>query len=377
MLIKGAKVYTGTNNIPKVLDVLVENGRIKKVAPNIRHTGGEVFDASAYSLMPGIIDTSSRLGLITSGIRWEGNDSSENSENNLSRFSAKDSYNAFDESIKEASKSGITTAVVTSGENSVIGAKSCAIKTTGGAFAPSVVSDFCDLPVTFGNHPKRLNDKAEFPRSRMGIVSILRSALIEASLYGESKLKNGTSLSSYNESHEAMLKVIKGEVPLKVLAYKHQDILTAIRIQKEFGIKMILNQCVEAYSAIGEIAASGLPVVVGNYLVPIGDYEELGRKMDMPAALEEHGVKFSFSTHTQEIGYSFMAINAGLMVNYGLSEETALKALTIDAAKIFGLEQRIGSIEEGKDADLLILDGKPLYSNTKVIKTMINGQWID
>ena len=325
--------------------------------------------------MPGIIDCSSRLGLITSGMRWEGNDSAENSENNMARLSAADGYNSLDESIEQSRCGGITTAVIATAGNSVIGAKSCAVKTNGKPVSKSMISGFCDLPVTFGNHPKRLNDNGEFPRSRMGIVSILRSALLDAGAYGEKLARGSLDEKEYNPTHEAFLSVLRGDVPLKICAYKGQDILTAIRIQKEFGIRVILNQCTESCEVIDEIEKSGLPVIVGNYLVPVGDYEELGRRMDMPAMLENHGITIGLSTHNQEIGYGFMAISAALLVNYGLSEDKTLRALTIDAAGIFGLDKRLGSIEKGKDADLLILDGEPLYSMTRILKTMIDGKW--
>ncbi|MGL6201488.1 MAG: amidohydrolase family protein [Lachnospiraceae bacterium] len=368
MLIHNAKVYTMKDDEAITADILVRDGKIVEVAGGIKADGEELFDASGYVIMPGIIDTSSRLGLVTSGMRWEGDDSAENSENDISRLSCADGFNCLDESIVQARHGGITTAIVTSAETSVIGAKSCAIKTTGETVSRSLVSDFCDLSVNFGNHPKRLNDRGEFPRSRMGIVSILRSALLEAKAYGEKEAE-------YNPGYEALLRVLDGEIPLKVCAYKCQDILTAIRIQKEFGVRMILNQCTEAYMVGDEIANSDLPVILGNYLVPVGDYEELGRRMDMAAELENYSIRLGISTHTQEIGYGFMAVNAALLVSYGLSEQAAMAALTIDAARIFGLDNRLGSIEKGKDADLLLLDGKPLYSMTSIVKTMINGVW--
>lgn len=377
MLIQNAKIYTmGKNDILNA-DILIRNGKIAKIEPNIDPANELCFDANGCSIMPGIIDASSQLGLHASGMRWEGNESNEKSENNLSHLCAHDGFHPLDESIIQARKGGITTAILTSGEQSVIGAKSSAVKTTGESLEHSLLKEYCDLPVTFGNHPKRLNDRGEFPRSRMGIASILRSALLEAESYAKSQKENGLDETKYSPIHEAMLKVLNGTVPIKLCAYKAQDILAAIRLQKEFGFKMILNQCTEAYAVLDEINEAALPLIVGNYLIPVSDYEELGRRMDMPVQLEKAGLDFAISTHVPDIGYSFMPANAALLVKHGLSEEKAMRTLTIDAAKILGLDERIGSLEEGKDADLLLLDGAPLYSMTNIIKTMINGKWID
>jgi imidazolonepropionase-like amidohydrolase len=379
MLIKNAVIFTMETEREEFLkgDILIEGSKVRKIAPAITAAGEEIFDARGQTIIPGIVDASSRLGLRASGMRWEGDEINEDSENNISDLSVLDGINPLDETFREASRGGITSAVITSGEKSVIGAKSAAIKVRQQPSNPAVLEPFIDIGITFGNHVKRLNDRGEFPRSRMGIAAILRRALVDAEGYGKKKARDEIDEKNYDPKSEAMFKVLEKKVPLKITAYRMDDILTAIRIKEEFSIDIILNQCIEGYKVIEEIAERKIPVIVGQYLLPVGDHEELGRRIDLPVELYRAGIPLAFSTHTEEIGFSFMRINAALAVKNGLPEYEALKALTINPARFFHLDERIGSIKEGKDADLLILDGNPLFSMTRVIKTMVDGIFTD
>jgi imidazolonepropionase-like amidohydrolase len=323
-----------------------------------------------------MIDASSKLGLRVSGMRWEGNEINEESENNISDLSTLDGLHPLDETFREAARGGVTTAVISSGERSVIGAQSAAIKVKQKAAGAIVIDPFTDIALTLGNHVKRLNDRGEFPRSRMGAAAIIRRALKDAESYGDKKARGGIDEKTYDPKSEAMLKVLDQKAPLKITAYRGEDILTAIRIKDEFALNIILNQCLEGYKVIEEIARRDIPVIAGQYLTPVGDEEALGRRLDLPAELCRGGILFAFSTHVEDLGFSFLRINAALAVKNGLPEYEALKALTINPARIYHLEEQIGSIKEGKDADLLFLDGHPLYSMSRVVKTMIDGLFI-
>jgi imidazolonepropionase-like amidohydrolase len=359
-------------------DILIRDGKIIRVGPTepaggLNDGAGEIFDASSYTVIPGLIDASSKLGLRASGMRWEGNEINEESENNIAGLSTLDGLHPLDETFREAARGGITAAVIGSGERSVIGAQSAAVKVKQKAVDSITLDPFTDLSVTLGNHVKRLNDRGEFPRSRMGIAAILRRAFKDAEAYGNTKIRGGIDEKSYDPQSEAMLRVLDRQVPLKITAYRGEDILTAIRIRDEFAVDIILNQCLEGYKALDEIAGRNIPVIVGQYLTPIDDDEARGRRLDLPAELHRRNIPIAFSTHVETLGYSFLRINAALAVKNGLPEYEALKALTINPARFYRLEGCIGSLKASKDADLLILDGHPLYSMTRVLKTMIDG----
>ena len=388
MLIKNALIYTmepeAGETDPLRGDIRIGDGKIIRVTPAGPGNGphgcgedpGEIFDASPYTVIPGLIDASSKLGLRASGMRWEGNELNEESENNIAGLSTLDGLHPLDETFREAARGGITTAVISSGERSVIGAQSAAVKIKQKAVDSITLDPFTDLSVTLGNHVKRLNDRGEFPRSRMGIAAIVHRAIRDAEEYGNKKARNNIDEKNYDPQSESMLRVLDRQIPLKVTAYQGADILTAVRIRDEFAVDIIINQCLEGYKALDEIARRNIPVIVGQYLTPIGDDEARGRRLDLPAELQRRNIPIAFSTHVETLGYSFLRINAALAVKNGLPEYEALKALTINPAGFYRLDKRIGSLKGGKDADLLILDGHPLYSMTRGVKTMIDGGFI-
>ncbi|MDR2740265.1 MAG: hypothetical protein LBB68_10610, partial [Treponema sp.] len=288
MLIKNALIYTmepeaGKTDLRRG-DILIGGGKIIRVTPAGPENGssgggedpGEIFDAFPYTVIPGLIDASSKLGLRTSGMRWERNEVNEESENNIAGLSTLDGLHPLDETFREAARGGITTAVIGSDERSVIGAQSAAIKVKQKAVDSITLDPFTDLNVTLGNYVKRLNDRGEFPRSRMGIAAIVRRAVRDAEEYGNKKAQDKIDEKSYDPQSEAMLQVLDRRIPLKITAYRGEDILTAIRIKDEFTVDIILNQCLEGYKVLDEIAGRNIPVIVGQYLTPIDDDEALG-----------------------------------------------------------------------------------------------------
>ncbi|OLS03109.1 amidohydrolase family protein [Tissierella creatinophila] len=366
LLLKNAKIITVDDENITYGDILIDKGKIKRIGPNICEINAKKIDLKNMIVIPGLIDISTSIGLIESGVKVEVGSSNEKNQDSISGFKVLDGINFKDEYFEEALKSGVTTVVVSSGNLNALGAQSCVIKTGGENLEQRIISSFVDIKATLGDEPKK-------SFSRMGVVNTIRESLVKAKEYMEKKTNDQIEFEDYNAIYESLIPVIKGEIPLKITANRIQDILKAIELKNEFGISIIINGCAEGYMAIDELYQNEIPVILESLLGDNSSIENINRRDDIGNLLCEKGIKTSLSTHHPDINIELLLLSACLMAKNGMEYEDILKSITINPSHTLSLERRIGSIKVEKDADLVVLDGDPFKSMTNIIMTIIDG----
>ncbi len=383
LAIVGGKVLTmaGTEYNPGI--VIVEGATIKAVGkagePGLQiPPGAEVIDAAGKMVMPGLIDAHCHVGIYEEIYREEGDDCNEWTDPVTPHLRAIDGINPEDEGFKDALEGGITTVLTGPGSANVIGGEAIALKTCGRVVDEMVIRAPAGLKIAFGENPKRVyGGQKKMPATRMGTAALLREALVKAQNYLR-KLEQGTEDSEKHPERdlklETLVKVLQKEIPLRAHAHRADDIATAVRIAEEFGVDIVIEHCTEGHKIADFLAAKGIPVVVGPLLTSRSKVELKDRTTATPGVLYRAGVKLALMTDHPVIPLNYLNICAAYAVREGLPEEEALKAVTINAAEICGLDSRVGSLETGKDADIIILSGHPLDIQTRVEKVFINGQ---
>ncbi|WZL73819.1 amidohydrolase family protein [Clostridiaceae bacterium 35-E11] len=375
LLLKNGKIFTMENEKVYYGDILIDKGRIVQMESNIYISDVEVIDLHHQIVLPGLVDGSTHLGLIEAGKKFEGDDTNEKYDLFTPHLNTRDGIYPWDECFAQAIKGGITTVVVSSGNMNVVGSQSCAVKTKSAAMEKMMLASCVDIQVTLGDAPKKWNqNKQESPLSRMGIAHLLRKVLLDAKKYSAKKEKRDVDFESYDPKYEAIQRVITKQCPLKITAHKAQDILTAIQIGKEFGISVMIDYGTESYMVLEELQQANAPVFLGSCLTDQSSPELQNRRIDSGKVLSSAGICTCITTHHPDVSVDLLLLSAAAMVKEGMSYGEALKAITIHPAKALGLDHRIGSIKEGKDADLVVLDGDPFKSMSRVMMTVLNGE---
>jgi imidazolonepropionase-like amidohydrolase len=226
------------------------------------------------------------------------------------------------------------------------------------------------LKAALGENPKRSygSDK-KTPATRMANAAILREALTRAQNYLNKKEPPERDLKM-----EALARVLRREIPLRVHAHRADDIMTALRIAGEFGVELVIEHCTEGHLVARQLAEKNIPVVIGPVITNRAKVEMQGLTLATARTLAEAGVRFAIMTDHPVVPIQYLAASAALVVRGGLSVDHALRAVTIDAARVLGLDKRLGSIETGKDADIVVLNGHPLDIISRVEHVFINGK---
>ncbi len=376
------KVYTAVGEVFANGTILIENGKIVAVGENIDvPAGAEVIDAAGMVVTPGIIDAHTHLGIGEEGIGWEGRDYNEVSDPATPQMRAIDGINPEDEGFRDAIKGGITTVMTGPGSANVIGGENLVMKTHGRTVDEMVILNPCGIKGAFGENPKRVygtRSGFQLPVTRMGTAAVMRDALVKAQNYLDKQKhaeKEGKPVER-DLKWESMARLLTKELPLKAHAHRHDDILTILRIAKEFDINVTLEHCTEGHKIVEELKAANVPAIVGPTLGNRAKYELKDMTFDTPGILAKAGIKVALMTDHPVIPLQYLPICAGLAVRHGMKEEDALKAITINAAEILGVGDRVGSLEVGKDADIVIWDGHPFETMTHVVKTLVNGETV-
>jgi imidazolonepropionase-like amidohydrolase len=382
ILIKNGNIKTMEG--PDIIggDILIEGDKIKKVGKNIETDGEvEIVDASDCLVVPGLIDGHCHLGMWEEGIGFEGADGNESVDPVTPQLRAIDSINPMDEGFKMAREGGVTTAVTGPGSANVIGGTFAAVKTYGHRIDDMIIKFPTAMKIAFGENPKRVyNEKEKSPITRMATASILRETLFKAQKYYEDVergKKEPDDKPEFDMKLDALLPVMDKEIPLKAHAHRADDIFTALRIAKEFDLEVTLDHCTEGHLIAEDLAKENKPALIGPSLSEKSKYELKNLTFDTPKVLQEAGVLIAIITDSPVIPLQYLSLVAGLAVKSGLKEEEAWKAITINPAKITGIDDRVGSIKEGKDADIVIFEGNPLRNiDSKPKKVIINGKII-
>lgn len=378
-LIKNGKILTMAVHNYDGGDILIENGKIKAVGYNIdAPKGADIINASGMYVLPGFVDAHCHVGMWEDGMGFEGADGNEDTDPATPHLRAIDGINPFDKCFKEAMEAGVTTVVTGPGSANVIGGQFAALKTYGRRIEDMIVKEPLAVKAAFGENPKRTyHEQQKTPYTRMAIAAILRQNLIKAQEYKQ-KLNKGLEdpdkLPERDLEMEALVKVLDKEIPLKVHAHRADDILTAIRIAKEFDIDLTLDHCTEGYMIADILAQEGYPVILGPLISERSKIELRHQSIAAPGILAKAGLKIAIMTDHPVIPIQYLPLSAALAVREGLDEIEAFKAITINAAQITRIDHRVGSIEPGKDADIVLFDGHPFEFRTKTCAVLINGQ---
>lgn len=377
LLIRGGLVHDAVHETPYIADILCENGKIAAIASAISAPEGcEIIDASGLNVYPGFVEAHGHAGLDGYGIGYEGQDYNEYGDPVTPHLRAIDGIKPDDYALCEAAAAGVTTLCTGPGSSNVLGGTFTAIKTRGRRVDDMVIKAEIAMKCAFGENPKRCyRDKAN--TSRMTTASRLREMLFKAREY-DRKIKaageDETKLPAFDMKLHALLPVIRGEMPLKAHAHQANDMFTAIRIAKEFGVKLTLEHCTEGHLVADLLAAEHLPMAVGPSLGHATKFELRKKTWETPAILDKAGCTVSIITDAPVIPLKYLPLCAGFAVHAGMDPFHALKAITINAAHHAGIADRVGSLEAGKDADIVITDGSCFEISTKVCHVFIEGE---
>ena len=379
LVLKNGIFMTMGKGSEKVNTLIIENGKIKDIGFNLEiPADAEVIDCSGKYILPGFIDAHTHVGICEEGIQFDGDDTNEATDPVTPHLRAIDGVNPEDIGFKEALENGITTVVTGPGSANVIGGVALAVKTYGTIIDEMVIKDPTGLKAAFGENPKRVyNEAKKTPSTRMGTAALLREALINGQNYMskiEKGLKDPDKMPDRDLKMEVIAKVLKKEIPLRAHAHRADDIVTAIRIAEEFGIDISIEHCTEGHKITDFLVKKGVHAIVGPSLITRAKYELKDRSFETAGILSKAGVKVAIMTDHPVLPIQFLPLCAALAVREGMDEEEALKAISINAAEISGIANRVGSLEKGKDADVVVYDLHPLEFKSKAQIVIINGE---
>ena len=389
LVIKNGTINTITQGIKKS-DILIKDKKIIAIKEDVEPLISEikanevaetlqVIDAEGKLVFPGFIDAHTHLGLWEDGMGMEGADGNEETDPITPQLNVIDGINPMDRTFKEAYQGGITSVCTTPGSANVMGGQAIAIKTFGKRIDKMVIKNPVASKIAFGENPKSCyggNDNT--PQTRMAIAALLRENLKKAEEYlrdlEASEEDEEVDKPEYDIKLEALIPVLKKEIPLKAHAHRADDMFTAIRIDKEFGLKLTLDQCTEGHLIADELLEEDYPLIVGPSLSERSKIELRNLTFETAGILSNAGKDICLMTDHPVIPLQYLTICAGLAVKYGMKQEKALEAITINPARVLGIDDRVGSIEVGKDADIVIWDGSPLELQSNVLYTIIDGK---
>ena len=359
-------------------DLLIDNGKITAVGANLSADGVEVIDLGGKFVLPGLIDAHCHIGMWEDGMGEEGSDGNEMTDPITPELRAVDGLNPFDPCFKEAREAGVTTVVTGPGSANVIGGQFAALKTSGRSIEEMTLRDPIAMKAATGENPKGVYaEKKVAPTTRMAIASLFRSTMTDAIEYQKGMAKEEDK-PDRDISMEALLPVLSRDLTVKIHAHRADDILTGLRLAKEFNLKVTIDHCTEGYMITDvlkdRLIEQGAGIIIGPLLSERSKIELKNLSFSAPRVLEEAGIPFAMMTDHPVIPIQFLPVQAGIAVREGLSEETALRSITRNAAEIVGIQDRVGTLEAGKDADVAVFDGHPFDYRTHCVLTLINGK---
>lgn len=377
LLLKNATIRSMVNGDAGTFEgsILIKDGKILEVAPEIAIPDSadcEIIDLDHKLVMPGLIEAHCHMGITEEKKGQEGDDCNETVHPITPMLRSIDAINTMDAAFHDAVKVGITSANIGPGSSNVVGGQFAVVKTSGARRIDDMVLKFPSaMKIAFGENPKvNYAGLGTSPVTRMAIAGMLRDELTKARQYLKDYKENNTE---YNFHYEAWRPVFELQIPLKAHVHRVDDIFTAIRIAKEFGLKMTLDHCSEGHLIAQELAAEGFPAIVGPDFASRNKIEVQNVAFKTAGVLARAGLTVAVMTDHPVSLIQSLPLCVGMCVKQGLSLDDGYRALTINAAKICGVDDRIGSIEVGKDADLAVYNGNPMEIFTNTIMTIING----
>lgn len=375
LLIRNGLIFDAVHREPYTADILVKDGKIAEIGAGLT-ADCPTFDAAGLHVYPGFVEAHCHIGLDGSGIGFEGDDCNEMTDILTPQLRAIDGIYPQDPTFREALEAGVTTVCTGPGSANVLGGQFAVIKTAGHRVDDMIVRPFAAMKCAFGENPKRCyKDKNNY--SRMSTAAKLREALLRAQEYDAKKQAAGDDPAKrppLDVKLEALLPVLHGEVPLKAHAHRADDIFTAIRIAKEFGVRLTLEHVTEGHLIAEDLAKEDYPMAVGPSLTHASKFELRNKTFTTPGILAKAGCRVSIITDSPVIPQSYLPLCAALAVRAGMDPFDALRAITIRPAEHIGAADRVGSIERGKDADFVVMDGPWDAVSSGVKAVFVNGE---
>lgn len=358
--------------------VRVRDGRIVALGAHLTvPPGASVVDAAGGWLLPGFIDAHTHLGLHEEAEGWAGSDTNELTDPVTAGVRALDAINPADLAFADALAGGITTVNVNPGSGNPIGGLTVAIHTHGRTVDEMVLRSPSGLKSALGENPKRVyGEKKQMPSTRLGTASVIRNAFVEARNYLAriEFAEDGKPPPARDLTSEALAEVLNGVIPWRQHCHRADDIATAIRIADEFGYRLVIDHGTEAHLIADLLAARNIPVLIGPLFTSRSKVELRRRSLTNPGLLAAAGIEISIITDHPVVPINFLVHQATLSVKEGLDRETALRAITINPARVLGLDNQIGSIVVGKLADLVLWSGDPLDVMQRALQVFIGGK---
>ena len=369
LCVKNGFIHDAIHEEAFVADILVENGKIAAIGENLKgKEGARVMDAKGLHVYPGFVEAHGHIGLDGYGIGYEGMDYNEMNDIISPQMRGIDGIKPLDPAFAHAAAAGVTCVCVGPGSANVLGGTFTTIKTVGKRVENMLVRDAVAMKCAFGENPKRVyRDKKD--SSRMTTAALLREALFKAREYMEKKEAAGEDISkrpAFDMKWEALIPVLKREIPLKAHTHAAEDIFTALRIT--------LEHVTEGHLIVEELAKENVPLAVGPTLTSASKFELRNKSWTTPGVLAAAGCQVSIITDSPVIPQEYLPLCAGLAVHAGMDPFAALQAITINPAKHAGIADRVGSLEVGKDADMVIMDGCPFEVSTEVKYVLVDGE---
>lgn len=365
LLLKNAHIYPITSKPIHCGDILIEDGKISKIKTKIpTDSTTKIIDCNGYYLLPGFIDTHTHLGLYDEGTGWAGNDANETIDPMSPHVRAIDGVYPLDPAFSDAIKHGITTAHVMPGSANVIGGTTSVIKTFGKNIEKMIAQETAGLKIALGENPKRIHSQGNNDSiTRMGIMGMLREKFKEAKY-----CDNPDSLRI-----APIVMALKREIPVRIHAHRADDIISAVRFAEEFNLDLRIEHCTEGHLIAEELQGIGLKVSVGPTLTRRSKVELKNKSWKTYQELSEYGVEVSITTDHPYTPIQYLNVCAAIATREGLPEQKALEGITILPARNLRLDKKIGSIEVGKEADLVLWSHHPFHFLSKPKWTMIKG----
>ena len=334
---------------------------------------GEVLDVQGSLVMPGIIEAHCHMGITEEKKGMEGDDCNENVNPVTPWLRSIDAINPMDAAFNDALQAGITAAMIGPGSANVVGGQFAFVKTHGRCIDRMIVKAPAAMKVAFGENPKvNYSGQGTSPSTRMAIAAMLREELTKAAAYMKKREKNRDG--EIDLRYECWLPVLRGEIPLKAHAHRADDILTAVRIAKEFHLRMTIDHCSEGHLVAEDLKRAGFPAIVGPDMASRNKIEVQNMAFKTAGILSNYGILTAITTDHPVSKIQFLSICAGLAVKAGMAFEEGLRAITINAARICGVANRVGSLAPGKDADIAVFTGNPMEIFTETLYTLIDGK---
>lgn len=368
------RLYTIENGIIEQGTILLDGGKIAAVGAEVEiPADAQVIDVQGRIVTPGFIDAHTHIGIDEEIHQPMGDDCNEMTEPNTAELRAMDAINYRDLSFQDAVKAGITTVMITPGSANVFGGLVAVMKTAGKTYKEMLVNGEAGLKMAFGENPKRVyGEKDKAPSTRMATMAIARQGFYEAKEY----LKKSDEDREFNLQTEHIAKALEGGIPVRAHAHRADDIMTAIRLRDEFQLDLVVEHCTDGHLIVEELKEAGVKVAVGPSLSNRAKVEMENVTFRTPGVLASAGVDVAIITDAPCTPIQYLPICAGMAMREGMTEEDAFKALTIVPAKILKVDDRLGSLTAGKDADVVVWNNHPMEIMGKPELVFVNGKQI-